>query len=313
MIRASILLLFFILGLNLQAQTNSSSPTNSGTNSTTNSSFFSIPTPSMNDVGQWTSGVLSTAKDTVNKTVKTLAENGYLGSPEQSKVDRQLIPNASQEQFGNRSGNCVPNSFAHFVIWWDSEGFLALPKTFKKTDEKYEWVHEQLEKAFKTQYFGTKGSELTEGMETFFKKHYEGRAKIRTVALAPTIDNMVAATVGYNATVLLLNVRELGKTEEHHAVTLVTAEKTGGVSFITWGYRWEGKIVPYQSKSDGKNSNLLKIQFVDDPANPYRKEIQFNAMQFIINPETDALLCAIPTPLTDEEKEALKQQAPQKP
>jgi|GEM_PF-4933879 len=283
------------------------------TNSGTNSIFSNFHAPTMNQVNQWSSNLLTTTKESFDKAVDAIAASGLLGSPEQSRVDRLLIPNADQGEFGNRSGNCIPNAFSHFVVWWDSEGFLPLSKKFPTTNAKFEWVQEQLEKAFKTQYFGTEGKELTKGMENFFKTNYEGRAKVRTLVLPITAKNLTAATVGYNATVLCLGVREIGQPEVYHGVTLVEATPDGSISFITWGYRWAGRVVPYPAKNaSSKDAHLLKIQLVDDPANPFRNKILHNGLEFIINPETSVLLCAIPTPLTEAEKAAFLEEKKKK-
>lgn len=295
--------LFALPGLFLTLSCLAATSTNSSTNTIL---------PSMEQVNTWTSGLLTTAKEAtqsaISKTTEALLKSGLLGSPEQDRVNRRLIPNSNQSQFGKGvAGNCVPNSFAHYVIWWDSEGFLAIPKTFKKEDQKYEWVHEELEKAFKTRPSGTKGSELTEGMQAFFGKHYKDRAEITTFSLAPTAKNLSDAASGYNAAVLCLSIYNQGKPEDNHAVTLVEADEQGNISFITWGYRWEGRVIPYRPKSPSALAKalaqgLLQIDVVDDPANSYRAKLESHQLEFVIDPENDPVLVAVPKPLKTEKK-----------
>lgn len=158
-------------------------------------------------------------------------------------LDRDKLPVISQEDFGTKANDCVPSSFCNFLLWWDQAGVLEIPKQ-GDFDAKAEWIHTRLSRYCVTRNnSGTYVDNATKGFKEYFEKNIAELAtlKVRTdYDLRP--ENLARYTVGENATMLQVTIREAPRHDSGHWVALVSAAAEGTVVFHTWGARFEGKI-----------------------------------------------------------------------
>lgn len=213
-----------------------------------------------------------------------------------SKAQRRLIPNASQSLYSDE-GICSVNAFAAFVMWWDDSDYLTFPRNIdrKNRDKKFEWVHGVVRSFFNTRKKGTGTDDVVKGIPEFCKQYFNVDVKDCKDVFPVTPEELTKAAQGYNVAILSLSIYEHGKFDGGHAVPVIEADKNGGISFNTWGYRFEGKLEPADERKFGKNCYLIKI--VDDPSNPLRDTLKKNNTQFVIDnnggKRTDRIIVAV--------------------
>jgi hypothetical protein len=170
-------------------------------------------------------------------------------------LDRGELPVISQSDFGNKASDCVPSSFCNFLLWWDQAGVLEIPKRGDFGD-KAEWVHSRLARYCGTRNTaGTNVEDATKGFREYFEKDIADLAtlKIRIdYDLHP--ENLARYTVGENATMLQMTIRQAPRHDSGHWVALVSASADGSVVFHTWGARFEGKIEVLE-----KNPTMIRL------------------------------------------------------
>jgi hypothetical protein len=158
-------------------------------------------------------------------------------------LDRKKLPLISQGDFGNKESDCVPSSFCNFLLWWDQEGVLEIPKR-GDFEKKAEWIHSRLARYCGTRNTaGTSVSDASKGFTEYFTKDIPELATLKIKIdndLRPA--NLARYTSGVNATMLQMTIREPGSGDSGHWVALLSAEEDGTVVFHTWGIRFEGKI-----------------------------------------------------------------------
>ena len=185
-------------------------------------------------------------------------------------LDRDKLPVISQEDFGNKASDCVPSSFCNFLLWWDQVGVLEIPKR-GDFDAKAEWVHSRMARYCVTRNnSGTYVDDATKGFKEYFEKDLADFAtlKIRIdYDLRP--ENLARYTVGGNATMLQVTIRETPRHDSGHWVALVSASADGTVVFHTWGARFEGKIEVLEKKP-----GILRLGTHEVPATSYEIKIR---------------------------------------
>lgn len=158
-------------------------------------------------------------------------------------LDRKKLPLINQGDFGNKASDCVPSSFCNFLLWWDQEGVLEIPKR-GDFEKKAEWIHSRLARYCGTRNTaGTSVSDASKGFKEYFTKDISELAALKIKIdkdLRPA--NLARYTRGVNATMLQMTIREPGSGDSGHWVALLSAEEDGTVIFHTWGIRFEGKI-----------------------------------------------------------------------
>ncbi len=109
----------------------------------------------------------------------------------------------NQSDFGQKASDCVPSPFCNFLLWWDQEKMLEIPKR-GDFEKKAEWVHTKL-----ARYCGTRntaGTSVVEakfGLMEYFRDELGDLATLRCHTdfdLRP--ENLARYTVGANATML---------------------------------------------------------------------------------------------------------------
>jgi hypothetical protein len=193
-------------------------------------------------------------------------------------LNRENLPVIGQEDFGNKASDCVPSSFCNFLLWWDQAGVLEIPKR-GDFENKAEWVHSRIARYCVTRNnSGTYVDDATKGFREYFEKDLPDLAtlKIRIdYDLRP--ENLARYTVGENATMLQMTIREAPRHDSGHWVALVSASADGTLVFHTWGARFEGKLEVLEKKPE-----LIRLGTVDSgmqtvPATSYEIKIRNTA------------------------------------
>lgn len=197
---------------------------------------------------EWYLGAQAAARDAADpfatpSAPKEAAPTGFAGL-DATNLDRSKIPTLDQAKYGSKASDCVPNAYAMFFVWWDSNSNLKIPRG-RDFDDKVEWIHKELARNFGTRNnSGTYYRDVDEGLVKFFSDRYEGTAKfsakrnydIRPASLAPLVS-------GANATVLCLSLFHGDDYDGGHAVSVLKLDQTGIIEFNTWGQKFTGKIV----------------------------------------------------------------------
>ncbi|MBK1856199.1 hypothetical protein JO972_14605 [Verrucomicrobiaceae bacterium 5K15] len=160
------------------------------------------------------------------------------------QVTRRNVPNFNQADYGKKASDCVPNSYAMFISWWHTSGWVKMPESRKAADKQVDWLHDRLSRRMKTRNnSGTRASRLAENMQQFFREEMH-----TPVAFTHRFDydyspeNLAKYTQGANATVLYVTTYSGRKKQGGHAVTLKIAKPDGSIEFNTWGMSLTGKI-----------------------------------------------------------------------
>ncbi|MBK1826962.1 hypothetical protein [Haloferula rosea] len=206
-------------------------------------------------------------------------------------IDRSKIPIISQGDFGQKASDCVPSAFCNFVLWWDTEGYLEIPKR-GDFEDKAEWIHSQMARHCGTRNTsGTSLQEAKEGFTEYFEKRLEDTATLRFKAdydIRP--QNLARYTVGANATMLGMSIRRGPRHDSGHWVALISASPDGTIVFHTWGQRFIGKItvleedptdVTIGGQTIPRTSYEIKVQNQED----LPERMKEDSVQFLLIPE----------------------------
>ena len=159
------------------------------------------------------------------------------------ELDRKKLPIINQGELGQKASDCVPSSFCNFLLWWDQEKMLEIPKR-GDFDSKAEWIHSKMARYCGTRNTaGTNGTDAREGFTNYFEKEIGDLATLRIHEdhdVRP--ENLARYTTGANATMLEMTTVQSNGSEGGHWVALVSAEPGGRVVFNTWGAQFEGLI-----------------------------------------------------------------------
>lgn len=190
---------------------------------------------------------INRAADTAARSGKPLLETDAVFK-RPGLADRSTIPLLNQGEYGQKASDCVPSSFCNFLLWWDQQGLLPIPKR-GDFDDKSEWVHTRMARLCGTgNNSGTSYRDAIVGFSKYFSKEVPDQ-----LASASKIDydirpeNIARYVTGYNATLLGLTT-ERGSKKSGHMVALVSATPDGEVVFHTWGHKMKGRIVILEKK-----------------------------------------------------------------
>ncbi|MEM1084291.1 MAG: hypothetical protein AAGI48_09220 [Verrucomicrobiota bacterium] len=166
-------------------------------------------------------------------------------------LDRDNLPVISQGDFGSKASDCVPSSFCNFLLWWDQEGILEIPRR-GDFDKKAEWIHTKMARNCGTgNNRGTSTREATEGFRKYFEKEIPESATLNIRSdfdLRP--ENLARYTTGEVATMLEMTIRTGARHDSGHWVALVEASSNGKLVFHTWGARFEGFMKVIEENSE---------------------------------------------------------------
>lgn len=161
-------------------------------------------------------------------------------------IDRMKIPTINRKTYGQKGSDSLPISFCDFLLWWDQELALQIPKR-GDLEKKAEWAYDRVAKFCETSNrSGTFHSEKAAGFLTYFEDELEGVATCHFKTdydLRPK--NLARYTVGCNATILSLTTLT-GRQYGSLAVALISADPDGRVVFQAWGFRMAGQIVMFE-------------------------------------------------------------------
>ena len=170
-------------------------------------------------------------------------EGPFAGFKPLPEFDRLRIPVINQGDFGSKASDCVPSSFCNFLLWWDREGYLRIPKR-GDFEDKADWVHTRVARYCGTRNnSGTYTDDATEGFRKYFTKDIEDLATLQ-VRIDHDIrpENLARYTVGDQATMLAVTIRQRPSHDSGHWVALVDAKPDGSIVFNTWGTQFRGRI-----------------------------------------------------------------------
>lgn len=167
-------------------------------------------------------------------------------------VDRSIIPNFNQADYGSKSSDCVPNSYAMFVAWWHVRKWVNVPQKDRNFGDKVDWIHKRLARCLKTRNnSGTSVRDNPEELTKFFKEEVKSDAAFTFQAVMDyRPENLEKFTKGANGTILLLSTYNGSRYQGGHAVALKSISKDGVVKFNTWGLDLKGKlkVIPKSEK-----------------------------------------------------------------
>lgn len=206
-------------------------------------------------------------------------------------MNREQIPVISQGDFGSKASDCVPSSLCNFLLWWDKEGYLKIPKRGDFHD-KADWVHTRVARYCGTRNnSGTYTDDATKGFRKYFTKDIEDLATLN-IHIDHDIqpENLARYTMGDQATMLGMTIRQRPSRDSGHWVALLDAKPDGSIIFNTWGAQFRGKIVPLE-----KSEEKIRRQGQTVSATTYRIEItnqddlpdwfRNSERELILNPE----------------------------
>jgi len=206
-------------------------------------------------------------------------------------LDRSRIPVINQGDFGQKSSDCVPSSFCNFLLWWDQEKVLEIPKRgdFQK---KADWIHTLMARLCVTRNnSGTSLSVVKEAFEKYFKTEL---AEVATCEYEEDYDlrpeNMARHTVGANATMLGMTIIDSRNKESGHWVALISVDPTGKLVFQTWGARFEGELKVLEEKPgefyqiDGKKVPATKYEIRILNALSLLEWVREDGIRFVLDP-----------------------------
>lgn len=207
-----------------------------------------------------------------------------------AKLDRTEIPTLDQAKYGHKASDCVPNAYAMFFMWWDEHANLKIPRG-RNFDDKAEWIHKELARAFGTRNNrGTYYDDVDSGLTEFFERRYADTATIkahreydiRPASLAPHV-------AGGHATILCLSVHHGEKYEYGHAVSVLNLNADGIIEFNTWGQKFTGRIVstgPLDPKERPAVSGAPseRYEIVLDASNDLPQWMKDREVRFLMDP-----------------------------
>ncbi len=206
-------------------------------------------------------------------------------------LDRTKLPIINQGDLGQKSSDCVPSSFCNFLLWWDQENMLEIPKR-GDFEAKAEWVHTKLAKYCGTRNTaGTSAAEASAGFVKYFKEEIGDLATLKFMEdhnLSPA--NLARYTIGSDATMLEMTTVKANGSENGHWVALISIEPDGRVIFNTWGARFEGVIKPLK-----ESDKMIVINGQRVPSTTYEIHLSNRGMlpdwvndgeiRFLLDPE----------------------------
>ncbi len=220
-----------------------------------------------------------------------------------ANLDRSKIPSLDQGKYGNKASDCVPNSYAMFLMWWDQFSNLQIPRG-RDFDDKAEWIHKELARAFVTRNnSGTSYAKAQEGMRQYFERRHEGVALFkdyREYDIRPT--TLAKYTVDSALTVLSLSIYYGDDYDGGHAVSVLRVDENGAIDFNTWGQKFSGQIVsigPLANNeyppSGAPNVPRERFEIKLSPLNNIPQWMKDREVRFILDPmRWDSLLVMIP-------------------
>ncbi len=162
---------------------------------------------------------------------------------DEKKAPRSLIPNFNQSDYGKKTSDCVPNSYAMFLAWWHLRDWVKISKK-RDFQDKVDWIHQRLARTMRTRNnSGTGMNKSAGGLTKFFTDEMKSKAAFtfqRVEDYRP--ENMYQYVKGANCTVLSLSIFNDRKYSGGHAVTLKSMAKDGTLEFNTWGLSLKGKL-----------------------------------------------------------------------
>lgn len=157
--------------------------------------------------------------------------------------DRAKVPLLKQGEVGKLTNNCLPNTLAAFLLWWDQQGVLGVPHQGDPSI-KAAWLHERLTDYCATsETAGTSTRNARRGLRSYFERHLAGTAALRVETdFDCTPANLARYPVGLAACLLNITVYHGDIKQGGHFVTLLNATPDGTLRFRTWGLDFQGKL-----------------------------------------------------------------------
>lgn len=213
--------------------------------------------------------------------------------------DRGSLPVISQEDFGSKASDCVPSSFCNFLLWWDQQGILNIPKRGDFHD-KADWVHTRVARYCVTRNNrGTYAGDAVEGFREYFERELGDVATMKVrIDHDITPANLARYTVGWNATMLGMTIRHGPRHDSGHWVALASAAADGTIVFHTWGARFEGRMEaivakpgkgPAPDPAASRTSYRIRIINTADLPEWFRS----SEMEMIIDPAQWDCICVV--------------------
>lgn len=230
--------------------------------------------------------------ESVGKSPETPPQAGDPGAFKVLPVlDRTKLPIINQGDLGQKSNDCVPSSFCNFLLWWDQEKLLEIPKR-GDFEAKAEWIHSKMARYCGTRNTaGTSADDARKGFTKYFEEELGDLATLRYHEdhdLRP--ENLSRYVSGVDAAMLEITTLQANGSTGGHWVSLVSLEPDGRVVFNTWGARFNGRIKVLKA-SDAK----ISINGKAVPATTYEIEISnrgdlpewvnVSQIRFILDPE----------------------------
>lgn len=163
---------------------------------------------------------------------------------EDGKANRSIVPNFNQSDYGKKASDCVPNSFAMFVAWWDVSGWLKIEEKEDDYIERVEWIHQRLARKMGTRNnSGTSVWGAADELTDFFTDEVKSKVAF-TYEIVEDYrpENLAQYVKGANCTVLCVSTFYGRRAHGGHAVALKSLSEDGTIEFNTWGQAMKGKL-----------------------------------------------------------------------
>lgn len=217
--------------------------------------------------------------------------------------DRSALPRLNQGEFGKLNNDCVPNVLAAFLLWWERQGLLPVPRRGDPR-AKATWLHEKLAEYCATnEETGTATRDTHRGLKTYFTNHLAGLAALRVATdydCSPA--NLARYPVGPAACLLTVTMYYGDAKQGGHVVALLSAKPDGSLTFRTWGLDFHGKLRVLEKRPGtlrrgmGKVDNTVRaIDLTTTAAARLPEWFRQLQIRFVVDPvEWDGITIAVP-------------------
>lgn len=215
--------------------------------------------------------------------------------------NRSQLPVINQKDYSPSAVDCVPSSICNFLLWWDQQGILEIPKR-GDFDDKAKWVHERMFRYCDSRNDQLAGpAEAQKAIHEYFQRNLSDVATVRTQMdrdLRP--ENLARYAKGAVGTMMPVTLRYKNGHEFGHWVALATADEQGKLSFVTWGAKFDAVLKPLEVIAtpvtvDGQSvpGSTWELEISNRGELPER--MRTNEVRFILNPaKHDGLLVMKP-------------------
>ncbi|WP_193213966.1 hypothetical protein [Luteolibacter marinus] len=152
---------------------------------------------------------------------------------------RDTLPAIDPAEFAIKSNESLSAAFVTFLLWWEQEGVLPIPKR-GDLNSKVTWARKRMLRYCDDRNSLSRG---LAGIGEYFRKELENVATYRAKTdhdMSPA--NLARCATGANAVILSTTLRYKNGAQFSHSVSLASATAEGKAVIYSWGKKFTGQI-----------------------------------------------------------------------